>query len=274
MRLARSLKVVFGFAAIGSGSLLLAGTALADTAPASSISVVSTDSTVIVESSSTQLKTETTTVISSLSENVVNASSDSEVGAPIEKADTQVSPADVAQVPATSVATSDSPNVLTTADMAKPIATVTSQPVISASRPSTYAYLTTSFGVVSPTYSAVSLPAIALTNPAQTQASKTPVAPVTPFMEVGTLLSLFANALPVRLIDFDIASLGFALLSLVFVALAGRIRGILGGFVFNFAAWLKETGYLAVTSAGLPSATLHISSSMVMDYVSAPAPYA
>jgi hypothetical protein len=151
---------------------------------------------------------------------------------------------------------------------------VASQPIISASQPTTYAYLTSSFGISSPSYTTIPATVTLLATQAQTQAPVTPKAPVAPFGAVGALLSLFANAIPVRLPDLDVSTLGFAFLSILLIVMAGRIHTVLGSFVFNFGAWLRQTGYLAVTSAGLPVSSSRTSISMVMDYVCAPAPYA
>ena len=279
MRLARSIKVVFGFAAIGSGSILLTGTALADTAQIMPISVVSTDAKVSIDSSSqhlysTQLKNEkTTTSITDTSSSVISVLATKKDDSSITKSDLQT-PANYDQTPQASKAGAESSDVSSKVYLAETMSIVVSQPIISVQRHSTYGYLTSSFGAASPSYDSASVVKDASVNQPQAKSPSIPLVPVAPFEAVGTLLSLFANALPVRFLDLDLASLGFTFLSLLFIVLAGRLHGAISSYTFNFGAWLKQTGYIAVTSAGLPATVSNIFSSVVTDYVSAPAPYA
>ena len=290
MKFARSIRFALGFAAVGGGSLLFVGTALADTTSGTPISVVSTDSNVSISStfSFSQVISQKTQVSGPNVINDLSATSTSPIESPATS--TSSEPAAIAKSESGSTvisnvaATATTTNVPTsqavstgeqaTKSVATSLPVVTIRALTSANAPSTYMLLTTSFGIAGSNYAPVPQTLINLEGSSQAPAPVMPKAPVAPFGAVGAILSLFANAIPVRLLDLDVARLGFVYLSALLIVMAIRLNANGTSFVYNFGSWLRQTGYLAVTAAGLPASVSRFSTSMVLDYASAPAPYA
>ena len=290
MKFARSIRFALGFAAVGGGSLLFVGTALADTASATPISVVSTDANVSINSSTTssQVIHQTSQISGTTAINDAVGTSTSPTESPATSPSSEPAAIVKSDSGSTLVSNDASTSATTNALSSQAVSTVAeasksvgaSLPIVaihaltSAYAPTTYMLLTTSFGIGNTNYAPAPQTLVISSGQPQAPAPVAPKAPIAPFGAVGAILSLFANAIPVRLLDLDVASLGFAFLSALLIVMAIRLNANGTTFVFNFGSWLRQSGYLAVTAAGLPTGDSRFSTSMVLDYVSAPAPYA
>lgn len=298
MRCVGFLRVAASFALMGGVTLVLAGSALADSATSVTPDVSgSTSNTIAVSQTSSVITASSLTVATSehtqagsLSADIVplpaNNSSNETVSHQVPenqatvdtpKAAVPTTGSDLTPTATVSITPIDIPQppMVPTVALVQPVTgkhvPVKKEHLVArAHAQSSYALMINSFA----DSSVMLINSLAMSEPQPIRTTPTP-APIVPFGEFGTLLSIFAGALPSKYYpvgnEGNISIFAVELLaSLVYVAVGTKLSASL---ILSFGAWLKRNRFAMVSRSDLPQLFSHVWTSKLLGYVSVPAPF-